>query len=274
MRVAAVAVLAVLVLGVGGYAVATGLLGAREPAPWLTAGPVAHRGAWTPAPGRPENSLAAFDAAAVNGVAIELDVQSSKDGKTVVIHDEELAKTTGAPGLVSDRTLSELKQLRLLGGEETIPTLEEVLALIDGRVPVFVEIKNENEVGPLEDDVAHQLSEYDGEAAVMSFNPFSLARVAQTAPSVLRGQLSSHFDGEDLEWYEKFLLRNLLMNWKSRPDFIAYDIKELPSAVVTVQRWFGRPVLGWTAQTPEEAEAARPLVDAVIADPQALPVDE
>ncbi|MHB1341906.1 MAG: glycerophosphodiester phosphodiesterase family protein [Coriobacteriia bacterium] len=264
------AVLAVALLG--GFAFATGGTPAREPASWITERAIAHRGEWTDGPEAPENSLAAFDAAASHGYAVELDVQSSSDGVTVILHDEELETMTGASGLVSDTTLAELQELRLLGGEETIPTLKEALDLIDGRVPVFVEIKNPGDVGELEDDVAAQLTAYSGEACVMSFNPYSLARVAASAPEIPRGQLSSRFEGEDLAWYEKFLLRNLLMNWTSKPDFVAYDLAELPSRTTTLQRLRGRPLLGWTAETQAERTAAEAICDAVICDPEALPV--
>lgn len=264
-------VLGVLVVLAAVVAFATGGTPSRKPASWLAAQPIAHRGQWTAGPERPENSLAAFAEAAENGFAVELDVQSSSDGRTVVIHDQELEAMTGSPGTVGETALADLKLLRLLGGEETVPTLAEALEVIDGRVPVFVEIKNEGEVGELEDDVARQLAGYDGQAAVMSFNPYSLARVAQAAPDVPRGQLSSALEGEDLAWYEMFLLRHLMMNWMSQPDFIAYDLDELPSLDTTLQRWRGRPLLGWTATTQSERESAEELVDAVIADPEALP---
>jgi len=271
MRRAAIVLGIIAALLIVAFAFATGGIPSREPAAWLTAQPIAHRGQWTSGPSRPENSLAAFEEAARNGFAVELDVHHSSDGHVVIIHDEAIEAMTGEPGMVSEMTLAELKEQRLLGGTETIPTLEEALELIDGRVPVFVEIKNPGDVGALEDDVAAQLVAYEGNAAVMSFNPFSLARVAGAASDIPRGQLSSAFEGEDLAWYEVFLLSNLLMNWTSKPDFIAYDLAELPSVGTTLQKWRGRPLLGWTAEDEAEWIAAEGLVDAVIADPGGLP---
>jgi len=256
---------------VAGYAFASGGKPSRTPAAWLTARVIAHRGQWTVGPTRPENSLAAFDEAASNGFAIELDVQRTADGHTVIMHDRHLDATTGLPGTVAELTLAQLKERRLHGGSETIPTLEEALACIDGRVPVFVEIKNAGEVGELEDDIAAQLARYAGEAAVMSFNPYSLARVAQVGPEIVRGQLSGSLEGGDLARHEFFLLRNLLMNWKSKPDFVAYELTELPSLGTRLQRWRGRPLIGWTAKTEVERIAAEGIVDAIIADPEALP---
>lgn len=270
-KFAIVTVVVLIVLLVGAFAFASGGTPSRKPAGWLTERAIAHRGQWTDGPARPENSLPAFDEAAGNGYAVELDTQSTLDGITVVIHDEDLERLTGQPGLVAETSLADLQDLRLLGGEEAVPTLEQALAVIDGRVPVFVEIKNPGDVGALEDDVARQLAAYPGEAAVMSFNPYSLARVAASAPEIPRGQLSSALEGEDLAWYEVFLLRNLLMNWTSKPDFIAYDLAELPSLRTTLQKWRGRPLLGWTAKTEADRIAAEAICDAVICDPDALP---
>lgn len=254
-----------------GYWFATGGVPDREVPAWVTAQPIAHRGQWAEGPARPENSLAAFEQAAQSGFAIELDVQLSSDNQVVVFHDDDLERMTSETGLVSDLPLTKLRSLRLLDGNERIPTLHEALELIDERVPVFVEIKNRGSVGTLEDKVAREVDAYDGEVAVMSFNPYSMARVAKTAPGVTRGQLSGALRGEDLAFYEAFLLRNLMMNWTSTPDFIAYDLKEIPTFDTTLQKWRGRPLLGWTARTPQERAAAAETCDAVICDPEALP---
>ncbi|MHB1323325.1 MAG: glycerophosphodiester phosphodiesterase family protein [Coriobacteriia bacterium] len=261
---------AVILVLIAAFAYAARLYPAPDAPPWLTARKIAHRGLWTDGPSAPENSLAAFERAADAGYAIELDVQSSADGLTIVFHDEDTMRLTGEPIPVNALTVSELQELSLFGGDERIPTLAEALELIEGRVPVFVEIKNEGEVGALEDAVAEQLSAYDGEAAVMSFNPFSLARMAEQAPEIPRGQLASALAGEDLAWYEKLLLRKLLLNFASKPDFIAYDIEELPSPFTTVQRWRGRPLLGWTITDADELARAQAYADGFICDPGAL----
>ncbi|MBN2848596.1 MAG: glycerophosphodiester phosphodiesterase [Coriobacteriia bacterium] len=271
MRNLAIVLVVLFVIGLGAFAFATGGTPKREPAAWLTERLIAHRGVWTDGPEAPEDSLAAFEAAATAGYAVELDVHLSSDGVPVIIHDDDVERMTGEPGSVGSMTVAELQELRLLGGSETIPTLDEALALVDGRVPVFVEIKNEGEVGALEDAVATRLEAYDGDVCVMSFNPFTLARVAVAAPEIPRGQLASAFRGEDLAWYEKFLLRNLLMNWTSKPDFVAYDLAELPSFGTALQSLRGRPLLGWTAETQPERIAAEGLCDAVICNPGALP---
>lgn len=268
-RVLWIAIAVLLVLLVAGYAFSTGGDPGRDAPQWITAQKIAHRGLWTEGPEAPENSLAAFAAAAVRGYAVELDVHRSADGVTVVVHDSDLQRMTGEEALVEDLSVAELQELSLQGGAETIPTLEEALALIDGA-PVFVEIKNEGEVGALEEDVAEQLSGYPGTACVMSFNPYSLARVADVAPDIPRGQLASRFEGEDLPGYQKFLLSNMMMNWASKPDFIAYDIDALPCPGVTAQRWRGRPILGWTIDDATELAYAERYCDGFICNPGGL----
>ena len=266
-RLVAVVLGSLALVAAGAALLATRGLPGREPASWLTVGPIAHRGDWTTGPERAENSLAAFDSAVKRQLAIELDVQLTVDGAVVVFHDEDLERMTGEPGRVTDMTLAEIQQRHLLGGTEAPPTLSQVLSLVAGRVPVFIEIKKQPQVGPLEDAVAQELAHYDGQVAVMSFNPFSMARVASIAPDVMRGQLSGDFEGEDLAWYEVFLLRNLFMNWTSRPDFIAMELDLVPSATTTVQKWWGRPLLCWTVEDAEDARIASRYCDAQIGNP-------
>jgi glycerophosphoryl diester phosphodiesterase len=260
----------IVVVFAAGYWFATGGVPDRDPAAWLDDQPIAHRGNWAEGSERPENSLASFEEAAKNGYAIELDVQLTSDGEVAVFHDASLERMTGADGTIADSTLAELRELRLLGGEEGIPTLAEALDVINGRVPVLVEIKNAGDVGALEDEVARQLSSYAGDVAVMSFNPYSVAEIAEAAPQIQRGQLSTSFEGEDLAFYQIILLRNLLMNWTSQPDFIAYDLLELPSTTTTIQTWRGRLLLGWTAESKEQRASAEEFCDAVICNPGAL----
>lgn len=240
---------------------------------WLDGKFIAHRGLFSMNGSSPENSLPAFRRAAEKGLPIELDVHLTSDGEIVVIHDDNVERMTGRDASVAELTLAQVQQLSLLGGSERIPTLKSVLAEIDGRVPLVVEVKNEGKVGALEDEVARTLKQYKGDVAVVSFNPFSLARVAKSAPEIPRGQLSGSFSGEDLAWYEKFLLRRMLMNWTSKPHFIAYEISELPSWGTSLQHNRGRALVAWTAEARATAENALGFADAVICDPAALSSD-
>ncbi|HET6351066.1 MAG TPA: glycerophosphodiester phosphodiesterase family protein [Coriobacteriia bacterium] len=263
---AALVTIAFVVLG----AVLTGGSPERPVPDWLLARPFAHRGLHD-RPSRPENSLSAFEAAARRGVGVELDVHLSRDGVPIVMHDDDLMRMTGYAAKVSDLTVDRINSLSLLDSGQRVPTLAQALRVIDGRVPLLIEIKNEGDVGELEDAVADTIKGYEGNVAIMSFNPYSVARVAVKAPEVPRGQLSGRFKGEDLALYKKVMLRCLFMNWKSRSDFVAYEIGSVPSVTTFMQRLRGRPLIVWTSESPADTVRAVRLADNVIANPLGLP---
>ncbi len=231
---------------------------------WLLDGFISHRGFHTGDSERPENSLKAFASAVAAGYGIELDVLLSADSKAVVFHDQTLKRMTGVEKHVSACTAAELGRIRLLGSEQTIPLLKEVLDLVKGSVPLLVEIKNDGKPGALEETVFQDLSFYTGKFAVQSFNPFPLEWFKDNAPEIVRGQLSGDFRDEDLFFLKKFILKNLFMNWKSDPHFLSYDVRCLPFWAVNRNRRRGFPVLGWTVRSQEEYLSVKPHVDNII----------
>jgi len=216
----------------------------------LIARPFAHRGLH--GAGRPENSRAAFEAAVAAGHGIELDVQASADGKAMVIHDYELERLT--EGFGSARTLgsAELGRIRLKGSDETIPTLSEILALIAGRAPLLIEVKSpDRRVAGLSRAVIRALAGYKGPVGVMSFNPEIVHRLARLAPDLLRGLVVTE-QGKSLRglWERPWSL------WRAKPDFLAYDIRDLPARFAGAQRARGMPVLTWTVRTLQDRARA------------------
>jgi glycerophosphoryl diester phosphodiesterase len=131
--------------------------------------PIAHRGLHAAKDGRPENSLAAFDRACAHGFPAELDVRLTRDGEVVVFHDRTLRRLTGASGRVEDRAAAELRPLRLLGTDQRVPMLSEVLELVAGRVPLLIELKAGAPPTALERAVLVALDGYAGEVAIQSF---------------------------------------------------------------------------------------------------------
>lgn len=209
----------------------------------LIAKPFAHRGLH--GAGIVENSRAAFEAAIRIGHGIELDVQASADGQAIVFHDYKLERLTGRDGLVVAHKASELARLRLLGTEETIPTLGEILTLIAGRAPLLIEVKTpERDVAGLSRSVAAALSFYAGPVGVMSFNPEVGRWFARNAPARLRGLVVTESGRRWRGLYERPLALR-----RSRADFLAYDLRDLPSRFATAQRLNGLPVLTWTCRT-------------------------
>ena len=216
---------------------------------WLVETPIAHKGLHDK--NIPENSLGAFSKAIEKGYAIELDVQLLADNTVVVFHDESLARMTENDGYIKYLSKSDLKALSLKGTKETIPTLEEVLKLVDGQVPLLIEIKNKYKVGKLEQAVIDLMKNYKGDFAVQSFNPYSLQYFRQHAPNMLRGQLSGYFKGEKLGWIKRLALKRMSLNKKvSQPHFIAYDATALPNRYV--KKYKNLPLIAWTEKSNEE----------------------
>lgn len=234
---------------------------------WLKEQPVAHRGYHCrDGSGPPENSLAAFEAAIKRGYAIELDVRLSSDGQVIVFHDSTFDRLTGREGEVHRHTAAEMSTMTISGSSETIPSLKKVLALVDGRVPILLELKGlgPEHVGPLEEAVLSLLRRYDGPVAVQSFNPYSMGWFAVHAPMIPRGQISESFIGEKVDWYHAYLLRNLLLNSVSKPHFIAYDVRSLDHWAPQQARSSGLPLLTWTVKDDAQLARARTLADNII----------
>ena len=209
----------------------------------LIARPFAHRGLH--GDGRIENSRAAFAAAIAAGHGIELDVQASADGQAMVFHDAELARLADARGALAAWSAAELGRFRLKESDETIPTLGEILALIEGKAPLLIEVKAPNRsVAALCRSVEAALGAYKGPVGVMSFNPEVGAWFARHAPARLRGLVVTEQD-KGL----RGLAERPLALWRSRADFLAYDIRDLPSRFADAQRAKGMPVLTWTVRS-------------------------
>lgn len=224
---------------------------------------VAHRGLHDRELGIPENSLLAFARAVEQGKAIELDLHATADNRLVVLHDFQLKRMTGVPGIVEEWTLEDLRKLRLQGTDAQIPTLDEVLELVNGRVPLLLEIKSERlgEVGRLEPVLMKRLASYQGEFILEAFNPEVLVWLHRHAPQYIRGQLGN-LDDENRQF--KFYSRHLMFNPLSRPDFIAFDIQKIDYKLRLACKKHGLPLLGWTIRTEAELKKADRLCDGVI----------
>jgi glycerophosphoryl diester phosphodiesterase len=221
--------------------------------------PFAHRGLH--GPGRPENSLAAFRAAIEAGHGIELDVRSSRDGHAIVFHDADLDRLTEERGPVALRSAAELGSIALRGsGGETIPDLPATLALIRGRVPLLIEVKApDRHVGPLCLSVFRALDGYRGPVGVMSFNPEVPRWLARHAPRVTRGLVVTEAGKR-----RRGRLRRRLALWRARPDFLAYDIRDLPSRFAARARARGLPVFTWTCRSAADEATAKLHADQII----------
>lgn len=228
--------------------------------------PVAHRALHDRAAGRPENSPAAFAAAIAAGYAIECDLQPSADGVPMVFHDYDLRRLTGRPGRVRAQSAQELSQTRLLDAQDGIPRLSQMLDLVAGRVPLLIELKDQDGgMGPtdgvLETATAQLLARYTGPVAVMSFNPHAIEVFRRTAPAVPVGLTTSAYRAED--W--PLLPAAVRADLRAIPDydrlgccFLSHEAADLGAPRVGALAAQGAAVLCWTIRSAEaEAEARK-----------------
>lgn len=206
---------------------------------------------------RAENSMSAFRAAVEAGYGIELDVRLSSDGQLVVFHDDTLDRVAGVSGRVDAYTASELAQIKLSGTEDGVPLFSSVLEMVDGRVPLLVEIKEDAGNYAVSDATAQMLATYDGPYIVESFNPLSLGNIAKKLPGATRGILSHRYYA--YENYRKplyMLLQLLLLNRVCKPAFVAYDHHHAGSVSLKVARLLGATTFAWTVRSEAEEAAA------------------
>ena len=206
----------------------------------------------------PENSLAAFQRAVDHRIGIELDIQLSKDKIPMVFHDATLNRVCGIDAKLCEYTAEELGEMKLLGTDQTIPTFAEVLALVDGRVPLLVEFKHGS--SELCEIACDMLDNYNGPFCVESFDPTLLMRIKKYRPKYARGQLVTNMFKTDFSKnpFLNFGLTFMLFNFLSRPDFIAFDKKLKGNLSV----WFARnvchvPMFIWTIKNREEYELGK-----------------
>ncbi len=217
---------------------------------------------------RAENSISAFAKAKEMGFGIEFDIRLSKDGVLVVHHDADLSRVVGREGKVIDFTAEELSKMSLNGTNEGIPTFREVLELIDGAVPLLIEIKHDIGESGVAERFLEEIKDYHGDYIVESFNPVAIRTVKRARPDILRGILSMEYM-KDEKYKGKIvyrLLQDLRANFLMRPDFVAYDklgyhIRNLRY----IRRNYGTALFAWTVRSPEEeAEAISHGFDTVI----------
>jgi glycerophosphoryl diester phosphodiesterase len=234
---------------------------------WLTARPIAHRGYHDSK--RIENTLPAAEAAIAHNFAIECDLQLTADGAVVVFHDDTLDRLTRASGPVASKALAEIRAVRFRDGDATIPTLEELLDLVDGRVPLVIEMKSAFAGDRrLEAAASSILLGYAGPAAVMSSDPASMIAMRRHAPSLSRGMIAGAFRREDwpaLSLAARLAYRSMAAAALVLPAFVAYDVKALPaSSPLALRHFFHLPLLTWTVRSEADRATAKAWADQII----------
>jgi len=220
-------------------------------------------------------------AAVSAGYGIEIDLQLSADGAAMVFHDPRLERLTAERGPVRERRAAELSATPLAGGDEGIPTFAEILAIVAGRVPLLVELKDQTgEFGPgddtLERAAAGAVAGYPGPLAFMSFNPHMVAALAALAPDVPRGLVSRDFVAEAWPGLAPELRRSLASMAdleRIEAAFVSRNWRHLGHPRVAEARAGGRDVMCWTIRSAEEAAAALALADQITFEGFEPPLD-
>jgi glycerophosphoryl diester phosphodiesterase len=237
---------------------------------WLTARPVAHRGLHDSARGIIENMPGAAQAAVDGNFAIECDIQLSADGEAMVHHDDALGRLTDGAGTLLGLTAAELQAVKFRDTQERMMTLGDLCALVQGRVPLVIEVKSHFDGDrKLVTRMAQILATYRGPVVGMSFDPDQVLALRELMPQLPRGIIAERrYDEADWPQATPEQRRGMLHlrhAFRTRPDFVAYCVDDLPAAAPWIARHvFGLPLLTWTVRTPEQRQRAARYADQMI----------
>lgn len=226
---------------------------------------IAHRGVHSKEKNIIENSIESFQKAIEKNYIIELDVHYLKDGEVVVFHDDNIERITGINKNIKDCTYEEIRNIKLYNQNTYIPKFSDVLKLVDGKVPILIELKNDNKTGLLEEKLMENLRNYNGKFAIQSFNPFSVKWFKDNYPDIIRGQLVCKFKNGKMNKIKKLLLKNMFFNFITKPDFISYNTEDLnyEEAIKIKKRKF---LLGWTVRSKEKYDELIKYYDNLICE--------
>jgi len=199
-----------------------------------------------------ENSFVAFAAALERKAGIECDLRLTADDQIIVFHDADAHRLCGSRAVIARSTLADLARFSV-GGRQ-IPTLGQLLTLVDGRVPLLLEAKIDERFWRLGPALLAALGDYRGACGVMSFDPRLPRWLKTNAPHVRRGLVLRDRLGSVRRWTAMML---------ADPYFLAVDHAALG------QRWVERarrrlPIYSWTIRTPAERATASVHADALI----------
>ncbi len=220
---------------------------AKKDLNFLCSAPIAHRGLH--GLGVPENSLAAFGAAVAHGYIIELDIHLLSDGEIAVFHDDNLERMCGISAEVKSLTKPSISKYRLANTRERIPLLKDVLNLIDGAVPLIIELKGAGVGSKFVNALSGVLEDYRGKYALKSFNPLIVRNLRRRFCIAPVGQLfsSSMFSG--LPRFTGWIFRRAVYSSLRRCDFVSVSYKDLNLPIIASLRRRGRLVLAWTIRS-------------------------
>ncbi len=223
----------------------------------------------------PENSMAAFHHAVEHGYDIECDVRLTKDNRLVVFHDASLFRMTGKKGKLRQLYLEDLNDLKLLNTDETIPTLRQVIQTLPNSVSYLIELKPYRSARRLVKVFLKEVAGVNVRYAIHSFDPFVVYQFKKRAPHIIRGQIAETFAHKRGLSY--FLLKHMVFNPITKPDFINYRFEDLPRKQLDRLKAKGMPILSFSARSEEDLEFVRTHYDNAVFEhfkPQKKEYDE
>jgi glycerophosphoryl diester phosphodiesterase len=227
---------------------------------------ITHRGLYNNKREIPENSLEAAKQSIMCGFGMEFDIQLSRDNKVIVFHDDDLWRMTGIDKKVNELTYRELTDISLLNTKQTLPTLEQFLEIADGKVPLIIELKKQKSRNT-RNELCHQassiLDKYNGKFVVESFDPEIVAWFRRNRPDYIRGQLACN-DNTNQNIIERFALAFLLLNFYTRPHFIAYEHSQTSNISFYICKMLGALTVGWTIKSIDDYKNAQRIFDTII----------
>ena len=223
---------------------------------WMIDRPIAHRGLHDASKGIYENTLSAAQAAIDGNYNIELDIQPSNDMVPMVFHDYKLKRLTSKSGDTRKVDAQTLTGISIHDTDDKIPTLEEFLKLVDGKVGLVIELKGKRG----QDDgfvkaIAKLLDSYEGPSAIMSFHHHILEDARAIAPHLPLGLTAQGHNGNYLTHKE--------IAEKCNVDFISYELAELDCQFVREFTQTGRESISWTVKSIEDKAYSDQFVNQV-----------
>ena len=206
---------------------------------------IAHRGLYNSQ--IPENTLPAFVKCVDKNYIIELDIHILSDNNIVVYHDHSLKKLTGINKVIETLSYEHLSKIKI-NKKYTIPTLKQVIHIVDGKVPILIEVKDVDNNSKFEEELVKLLDNYNGEFAIQSTNPFVIDWFYKNRKDYVIGLIVFN----DLNY-------KLIKKYIKKIDFISVYKKQLPFKI-------NKLVLGWTIKKESEYEKYKYLCDNLICE--------
>ena len=229
---------------------------------WIKESLIAHRGLHSKDKTVPENSISAIKKAIDKGYGIEIDINVLGDGNVVVFHDNNLKRLCGIDKYLKDLNYNDIKEMKLLNSEEKIPLLKEVLELVNGQVPLLIELKPKGDNRLLFKSFIKTIRDYKGIYAIHSFSPQIVYWFKKYHPEIIRGQITEYFkDDLKISKFRKYLMKSMAFNFITKPDIINYGIYDLPNKYCDKLHKKGMVIIAYAAQNQKDFDMVKTHYD-------------